>query len=194
MSIHGQWSAGSEEDAVQAGVIDALNGGHWRPPTDFPDAYNLGFQDAKTRATPVAQVVAVEVQQLAILGIVHLVMFADRDIDPSEIAWLYEEARYHPVFAGVPFPAFRAACLLVLHDMHERSAEELMEIWVSAARPHARATLELAAGAMLADGRVAPQEEGIVAQLIAKLGITREEATEVFLNAFGIPQQSGPPS
>jgi hypothetical protein len=46
MSIHGQWSAGSEEDAVQAGVIDALNGGHWRPPTDFPDAYNLGFQDA----------------------------------------------------------------------------------------------------------------------------------------------------
>jgi hypothetical protein len=189
MTIHANWQAGSEESALEAGVIHALNGGHWSPPTDHPDAYNLGFQDAKTSVEDHAreQIVAIEAHQLAILGLVHLVIFADKEVDPSEIAWLYEEARYHSVFAGIPFVPFRAACLLVLHDMHDRPADELMEIWTAAARPYARVTLELAVGAMLSDGVVAPQEEANVSQLIAKLGMSRADASAVFLEAFGLP-------
>lgn len=189
MSIHAHWQAGTQEDALEAGVIDALNGGHWRPPADYPEAYNAGFEDAKTQALdrPREDRVAVEAHQLAILGLVHIVIFADKEVDPSEIAWLYEEARYHPVFAGVPFVPFRSACLIVLHDMHDRPVPELMEIWASAARSHARAALELAVGAMLADGLIAKAEEGAVAALIAKLGMSREEVAPVFLEAFGLP-------
>lgn len=192
MGIHGHWNAGSEEHALEAGVIDGLNGGHWRPPADFAGAYNAGFQDVKARTTRIEEKVAVAPHQLAILGLVQLVIFADRDVDPSEFAWLYEEARYHPVFAGIPFAAFRAACLLALHDLQDRPQAELMEIWASAARPHARATLELAVGAMLADGMVASQEEGVVARLIASLGIGREEVEPVFLEAFGLRSRGNP--
>jgi hypothetical protein len=188
MSIHAHWQAGSEESALEAGVIDALNGGHWRPPTDYADAYNQGFEDAKSRAPDHAreQTAPIEAHQLAILGLIHLVIYADKDVDPGETAWLYEEARYHPVFSGIPFVPFRTACLGVLHDIHERPADELMDIWTSVARSHPRETLELAAGAMLADGVVALPEEGCISALIAKLGSTREEAAAVFIEAFGL--------
>ncbi len=191
MGIHGHWSAGSEESALEAGVIDALNGGQWRPPTDFPDAYNWGFQDAKTRTSdrPREERASVDAHQLAIVGLIHLVIFADKAVEPSELAWLYEEARYHAVFADVPFSAFRSACLMALHDMQERPEAELMDIWASVARAHARATLELAAGAMLADGVVAQPEEGVVAQLIAKLGLSREEAAAVLAETLGLPNR-----
>jgi hypothetical protein len=184
------WQAGSEESAIEAGVIDALNGRQEHPPADFPKAYNWGFHDAQDRAPdrPRAEN-AIEAHQLAILGLVHVVIYADKDVDPTETAWLYEEARYHPVFEGTAFSPFRSACLTVLHDMHDRPAAELLKAWAGAARPHARAALELVAGAMLADGVVAPQEEGIVAPLLAELGVSRQEAHAVFREAFGLPKQ-----
>lgn len=191
MSIHGQWRAGSEDSALEAGVIDALNGGHWRPPEDFPDAYNWAFKDVKEAASERPQDTAsiVAPHQLAIVGIVHIVIFADKQVDPSEMAWLYEEARYHPVFAGIPFTAFRSACLAVLHDMHDMPVGDLLDIWAGAAQPHAKAALELAVGAMLADGMVAQPEEGVMSELIAKLGISRQDASAIFLEAFGLSKQ-----
>jgi hypothetical protein len=187
MSIHGHWDAGSEESALEAGVIDALHGGQWRPPADFPDAYNWAFHDAKKQLPerPREERGSVEAHQLAILGLVHLAIFADRQADAAEISWLYEEARSHPVFAGVPFNAYRSACMMVLQDMRERPLLELMEIWASMARPHAREAIVLAAGVMLADGVVAQTEEGYLTLLIEKLGVSQAEASAILRDAFG---------
>jgi len=186
MGIHGQWNAGSEESALEAGVIDALHGGHWRPPADYPDAYNYAYNDARKQLPERdrQQQAAVEAHQLAIVGVVHLAIFADSEAAASEVAWLYEEARHHPVFAGLPFAAFRSACMIVLQDMRERPLMELLEIWTGMARTHAADTLALAVGAMLADGKVARAEEGYLAILIEKLGLTADQAGEILRRAY----------
>lgn len=187
MSIHGNWNAGSEESALEAGVIDALHGGQWRPPSDYPDAYNWAYSDARKQLPERErqQQAAVEAHHLAILGVVHLAMFADAEAAPSEVAWLYEEARHHPVFAGLSFAAFRSACMIVLQDMLERPLIELLEIWAGMARTHAADALVLAVGAMLSDGKVARAEEGYLAILTEKLGLTHQQAAEILTQAYG---------
>ncbi len=186
MGLHGHWNAGSEESALEAGVIDSLNGGHWRPPDDFADAYNWAFEDARQPANDSAAIEpnAIAPHQLGILGIIHVAVFADSDVDPREVAWIYEEARSHPVFADLSFNAFRAACIQVLQSMRRDTLADAFEAWTAAAAPsHAHQALELAMGAIIADGRVAEIEKGVALRLIDKLALPRDEALAILENA-----------
>jgi hypothetical protein len=182
------WAAGSEREAVEGGFIDSMNGGERRPPSDFPEAYNWAFDEARRRRIDLARVPrgnTLSPHETAILGIVHLAVFADKNVDPQEINWIYQEAKNHPLFSKVAMSDFRAACMSILQELRETSMVELTQRWVGLARSSfPREAFSLAVSAMLADGVIAKIEEGFTMFLIKHLEIPIEDASAILAEAM----------
>jgi hypothetical protein len=157
---------------------------------DFPDAYTWAFNEAHKRRSDQSWAGSpgedtMQPHQRAILGLIHLAVFADNNADPREVAWINDEAQNHPVFDGISSRGFRSACMAVMQDMRETPMLELFTTWARTARStHPREALELAVGAMLADGVVVRVEEGLTMKLISLLGIPIEEASRILNSAY----------